>query len=90
MITIRRLTAVFLCWSLAAYASSQGNTFDRVRYNGGTVSNPVDSKDWGNQLTVTSDLILFAFKNGQKVEINPKSVTSLSYGHKKLIGASGR
>ena len=85
MITIRRLTAVFLCWSLAACVI-QGNTFDRVRYNAGTVSNPVDPKDWGNQLTVTSDLILFAFKNGQKVEINPKSVTSLSYGHKKLSG----
>jgi PDZ domain/PEGA domain len=80
MITIRRLAVIFLCSSLVAYASSQGNTFDRVRYNGGTISNPVDPKDWGNQLTVTSDLIVFTFKNGQKAEINPKSVTSLSYG----------
>ena len=80
MNTIRRLTAVVLCWSLAAYASSQGNTFDRIRYNGGTLSNPVDPKDWGNQLTVTSDLIVFTFKNGQRVEVPPKSVTSLSYG----------
>jgi hypothetical protein len=80
MITIRRLAVIFLCSSLVAYASSQGNTFDRVRYNGGTISNSVDPKDWGNQLTVTSDLIVFTFKNGQKAEINPKSVTSLSYG----------
>jgi len=80
MIAMRRFVAVFLCASLVAYASSQGNSFDRVRYNGGTISNPVDPKDWGNHLTVTSDAIVFRFKNGQEITINPKSVTTLSYG----------
>jgi PEGA domain/PDZ domain len=75
---ITMVCASLLCSSVEA--SSQGNTFDRVRYNGGTISNPVDPKDWNNQLTVTSDSIVFTFKNGEKVTIAPKSVTSLSYG----------
>lgn len=57
-----------------------GNTFGRVRYNGGTVSTKVDPKDWNNKLTVTSDLIDFTLKDGQKIDIQPKSITSLSYG----------
>jgi hypothetical protein len=73
-----RILAVVLCLSLIA--ASQGNTFDRVRYNGGTISNPVDPKDWNNHLTVTSDAIAFKFKNGQEVSIDPKSVRTLSYG----------
>jgi hypothetical protein len=51
-----------------------------TRLNGGTVSNRVDPKDWGNHLSVTADSITFLFKDGQRSEINPKSVTSLSYG----------
>ncbi len=73
-----RILAVVLCLSLLA--SSQGNTFDRVRYNGGSISNPVDPKDWGNHLTVTSEAVVFRFKNGQEVHIDPKHVSTLSYG----------
>jgi hypothetical protein len=76
----------FVCASLIAYsdqslwAKSDGNTFDRVRYNGGTIANPVDPKDWGNHLSINADAITFIFKDGQRSVINPKSVTSLSYG----------
>lgn len=73
-----RLLAILLSTSLLAYA--QGNTFDKVRYNGGTVSTKVDPKDWNNKLAITPDLILLTLKDGQKAEIPPKSVTSLSYG----------
>jgi len=73
-----KVLAIFLSVALLAYA--QGNTFDRVRYNGGSVASKVGPKDWGNHLTVTSDLIVLALKDGQKAEIKPKSVTSLSYG----------
>jgi PEGA domain/PDZ domain len=79
----RMLIATVVCTSLlcsAVEASSEGNSFDRVRYNGGTIANPVNPKDWGNHLTVTSDAIIFTFKDGQSVTIAPKSVTSLSYG----------
>src|SRR5215510_14296876 len=73
-----RLIALFLCACLATYAD--GNSFDRVRYNGGSVDSKVDPKEWNNHLTVTSDQITLALKDGKKVEIPPKSVTSLSYG----------
>ena len=75
---LRRTLAVILAFSVVAFA--QGNTFNRVRYNGGTVATKVDAKDWGNHLTVTSDLITLQLKDGQKTEIPSKSVTGLSYG----------
>ena len=73
-----RVIATFLCVSLLAYAD--GNTFDRVRYNGGSVDSKVDPKEWSNKLTITSDAITLSLKDGKSVLIPPKSVTSLSYG----------
>src|SRR5207237_2886252 len=51
-----------------------------LHYNRRTIATKVDPKDWDNKLTVTPDLISFQLKDGQKVEIPPKSVTGLSYG----------
>src|SRR5262245_51284796 len=73
-----RLLASFLCYCLVAYAD--GNSFDRVRYNGGSVDSKVDPKEWKNTLTITSDAITLALKDGKSVKIDPKSVKSLSYG----------
>jgi PEGA domain len=81
---LRRLFALFLCSAVAVWA--QGNSFDKVRYNGGSVGSRVDPKDWHNQLTVTPDLITLALKDGKKVEIPPKSVISLSYGQEAHRG----
>ena len=75
---LARLLALFMCVCLAAYAD--GNSFDRVRYNGGSVDSKVDPKDWHNKLTITSDAITLELKDGKSVVIPPKSVTSLSYG----------
>jgi hypothetical protein len=75
-----------VCASLVAYsdqslsAKADGNTFDRVRYNGGTIANPVDPKDWGNHLSIDAEAITLIFKDGQRSVINPKRVTSISYG----------
>lgn len=86
MRTARVVLAFLACASLIEYSQeslfgkSDGNTFHRVRYNGGTVSNRVDPKDWGNHLSVTPDAIIFTFKDGERSVINPKAVTSLSYG----------
>src|SRR5215467_7913935 len=73
-----RTTATILSLALLTYG--QGNSFDKVRYNGGSVESKVDPKDWNNHLTVTSDMITLALKDGKKLELPPKSVTSLSYG----------
>ena len=78
MQTLTRVIALVLCCAIVAWP--QGNSFDRVRYNGGSVDSKVDPKDWHNTLTVTSDLISLSFKDGKKLEIPPKKVTSLSYG----------
>jgi PDZ domain len=59
---------------------AQGNTFHRVRYNGGSIPSKVDPKDWGNKLIVTSDAITIEFKDRQSVVILAKSVTALAYG----------
>src|SRR5437016_11156841 len=78
MLCVRRFLAGLLAFALVA--QGQGNTFNKVRYNGGSVDSKVDPKDWDNRLTVTSDTITLALKDGKKVDIPAKSVTSLSYG----------
>ena len=74
---LKKVVAVLLCSVMVTWA--QGNSFDRVRYNGGSVDSKVDPKEWNNHLTVTSDMITLSLKDGKKLEIPPKSVTSLSY-----------
>jgi hypothetical protein len=79
MVAICRNVLVFvLCSALLAYG--QGNTFNKVRYNGGSVASHVDAKDWGNKLTITSDAITLETKDNVKLDIPPNAVTSLSYG----------
>jgi hypothetical protein len=75
---LRKSLTILLCSAIVA--SAQGNSFDRIRYNGGSVDSKVDPKDWHNRLTVNSDMITLALKDGKAVQIPPKSVTSLSYG----------
>ena len=75
-----QVTALVLCLLLVVQVAAQGNTFDKVRYNGGTIATKISHDDWDNRLTVTSDLITFALKDGQSITILPSKVTSLSYG----------
>lgn len=75
---LRRLIVLLL--SSALITAAQGNVFDRVRYNGGTVASKVKPDDWRNKLTITSTAITLALNDGQSTTIDPKTVTSLSYG----------
>src|SRR3569832_1018861 len=81
-----QLLAVVLSSLLAsaAFAERSSNVFTKVRYNGGSVPSKVGPKEWGNKLTVTSDMILLELKGEKKsfdrFEIPSKSVTALSYG----------
>jgi hypothetical protein len=86
----RRVLALVLCCALLTFA--QGNSFDKVRYNGGSVATKVKPDDWDNKLTVTSEMITFTLMDGQSVKIPPKQVTSLSYGeeaHRRVGTAIG-
>jgi PEGA domain-containing protein len=90
MILARKLLAVVLFCSIIAYG--QGNSFDKVRYNGGSLSTTVKPDEWGNRLTVSSDEIKLALKDGQTVSVPPKLVTSISYGqeaHRRVGTAIG-
>ena len=78
MLRVKRLLVCFL--ALALIAQGSGNTFKRVRYNGGSVDSKVNPKDWDNTLTITQDTITLALKDGKKLDIPANSVTSLSYG----------
>ncbi len=78
---MKRFLAALLCALIAATLLSyaQGNQF-KVRYRGGTVETKVKPDDWGNKLAISSEQILLALKDGQKIEIAPKQVTKISYG----------
>ena len=78
MQSVRKFLVIFL--ACAFVAQGQGNTFTKVRYNGGSVDSKVSPKDWDNKLTITSSTITLALKDGKTLDIPPKSVTSLSYG----------
>ena len=79
---VRRLVAFVMCIVMASIPAlaDSGNSWTKVRYNAGTLQTTVSPKDWNNKLTVTPDLITILLKDGQKIEIDPKTVTSLSYG----------
>jgi hypothetical protein len=71
------IAAIFVC---SAFAFAQDNSWDKVRYNGGSLSTKVDPKEWDNHLSVSSDVINFQLKDGQTLAIATKDVTGLSYG----------
>jgi PEGA domain-containing protein len=70
---------LLICLPFAVWAQ-EGNTFNKVRYNGGSISTKVKPDDWDNKLTVSSEAIVFTLKDGQTISIPPQQVTSLSYG----------
>lgn len=73
------LLAIFLTLSLSIESGAQPKGF-QVRYLGGTDQPAIEKDDWSNRLTILSDEIRVDLKNGQKVVIDPKTVTSISYG----------
>ena len=82
MYTFRTALALLLCSALTCQA--QGNSFNKVRYNGGSIPSKVDPKDWDNKLIVSPDEVLLELKGPDKsfdrFTIPSKSITSLSYG----------
>ena len=79
---MRRFFAILMTVTMvcAPMLADTGNSFTKVRYNAGTLQTTVSPKEWDNKLVITSELITLTLKDGQKVDIDPKTVTSLSYG----------
>ncbi len=72
--------AAVLCLSLfTATTFAQGNVF-QVRYAGGSVASKVKADDWGNTITVSSEVILLKLKDGQEIKIDPKTVKLITHG----------
>src|ERR1044071_8405584 len=78
--TLRSLAVVAITLSVSLVTYGQGNTFTRIRYNGGSIASTVKSDDWHNTLIVTSEEITLKLKDGKVEKIDPKRVTGLSYG----------
>ena len=59
---------------------ADSNSWNKLRYTGGTIQAKVDPYDWNTVLTITPDAIVFVFAHRQTLRINPAHVISLSYG----------
>lgn len=76
---MKRILALLTCASLlSATAFAQGNQF-KVRYAGGSVASSVKPDDWGNTLTVNSEVIIFNLKGSEEIRIDPKEVKLLTH-----------
>jgi len=80
MILTKCFAAVGAVLLVSTLTYGQGNTFNKVRYNGGSIASTVKSDEWNNTLVVAEDKITFKFKDGVVREVDPKHVTGLSYG----------
>jgi len=70
---------ILLCLAIQPLVLAPPGAFN-VRYLGGSLGTKTDKGDWHNKLTVLSDEIRLELKDGQKITIDPRSVTSISYG----------
>lgn len=61
-------TAFSIVLSMAIISYGQGNSFNKIRYNGGTIQTKVKPDDWDNKLTVTSDEIRLDLNDGQALK----------------------
>ena len=80
---MRRVVASIIVMALSwtALSGSEGSTWNKLRYAGGTVQVKVNPYDYNTTLKVTSDEITLSFTHSKTVvHIKPDQVTSLSYG----------
>ena len=73
------IAALCLLLLIQTVALAQANGFN-VRYLAGSIETRADRDDWSNNLVILSDEIRIELRDGQRVSVDPKSVTSISYG----------
>lgn len=78
---MRRRVAALLVLVVAGApcAAAEGNSWNKLRYSGGTVVAKVNPFDWNTTLTVTPGSLSFLFGR-QTFSLGTAEVTALSYG----------
>jgi hypothetical protein len=71
---------VILALSWVQAAADPRNSWNKIRYRGGTVVARIDSWDWNTTLTVKPDEIVVLFAPRTTLRIKPSQVDSISYG----------
>jgi hypothetical protein len=81
-VAMRKCVAAVVVLAIAAPVPmrAEGNSWNKIRYSGGTVEARVNPFDWNTTLTVTSDSIALAIGPRQTLRLKPEQVTALSYG----------
>lgn len=76
---MKKILALIISISLLSTTTfAQGNQF-KVRYAGGSVASTVKPDDWGNTLTVNSDVMVLKLKGSDEIRIDPKEVKLLTH-----------
>lgn len=68
--------------ALIAMSHRTGNSWNKIRYIGGTVAAKVNPYDWNTTLSLTSDSINLVFLGRTSFRLAPSQVTAPSYGEK--------
>jgi len=76
----RRRSIVALALLCTHSLWADGNSWNKIRYAGGTVPAKVNPYDWNTTLTVTPDTIVLMFAHRTTLKLAPSQVTALSYG----------
>jgi hypothetical protein len=78
----KRVTGLAAALALLAgqLFAGNGNSWNKIRYSGGTVAAKVNPYDWNTTLTVTADRIVLVFAHRTSLKLEPSQVTALSYG----------
>ena len=75
-----QLTRMIALVVLASHLlGADGNSWNKIRYSGGTVAAKVNPYDWNTTLTVTADNITLVFAHYTTLKLAPSQVTALSY-----------
>jgi hypothetical protein len=73
-------TCVLLSFSWSQAAGATRNSWNKIRYRGGTIAAKVDDWDWNTTLTVKPDEIVLFFTPRTTLRLKPSQVDSISYG----------
>ncbi len=76
----KRVIALAVLASQLLWADGGGNSWNKIRYSGGTVPAKVNPYDWNTTLTVTPDTIRLVFAGRTTLKLAPSQITALSYG----------